>query len=279
MSPANSVQQPNFPNPFPSKWAGAWGEDEYGLWMTLNFKKKNVQQTFRWIEPGTILMGSPENNLEHVLETPYTVNLTQGYWLAETACTLALWQAVTGDNPAGFKDHPNNPVEGVSWNDVQKFIVTLNKFVPDLNACLPTEAQWGYASQAGAPTSAPFALANYITSEHVNFNNRYHKIDGQKGVYREKTVPVKSLPANPWGLYAMDGNVLEWCSDWGDYSPEAVLGTNGQTGTSQVLRFGSPSDFVSSLRLHFPSRFKGDLKYLIFGFRLVLGHASTEPGK
>ena len=102
MSAANPAPQPNFPNAFPAWWAGAWGEDETGLWMTLIFKEGNVQQTFRWIESGTFLMGSPENEPERFdNEIQHAVTLTQGYWLADTACTQAVWQAVMGDNPAG----------------------------------------------------------------------------------------------------------------------------------------------------------------------------------
>ena len=99
MSSANSARQPIipaiFPANFPAWWAGAWGEDEIGLWMTLIFKEKNIQQTFRWIESGTFLMGSPENESERYDdETQHPVILTQGYWLADTACTQALWKAV-----------------------------------------------------------------------------------------------------------------------------------------------------------------------------------------
>jgi formylglycine-generating enzyme required for sulfatase activity len=123
MSSVNPVPQPNFPNAFPAWWAGAWGEDKAGLWITLIFKKKDIQQTFRWIEPGAFLMGSPKNEPEHhENEIQHPVLLTQGYWLADTACTQALWQAVMGDNPAVFKEGLNNPVETVNWDDVQQFI-------------------------------------------------------------------------------------------------------------------------------------------------------------
>ena len=31
------------------------------------------------------------------------------------------------NNPAHFKDNPNNPVENVSWDDAQQFIETFNR--------------------------------------------------------------------------------------------------------------------------------------------------------
>ena len=48
----------------------------------------------------------------------HRVTLTRGFWLADTACTQALWQAVMGANPSHFKG-ADRPVEQVSWDDVQ----------------------------------------------------------------------------------------------------------------------------------------------------------------
>ena len=42
---------------FPYPWASDWGEDETGLWFGIDIK--GVRQGFRWIKPGTFLMGSP----------------------------------------------------------------------------------------------------------------------------------------------------------------------------------------------------------------------------
>ncbi|TAN53775.1 MAG: formylglycine-generating enzyme family protein, partial [Methylococcaceae bacterium] len=154
------------PRPFPSDWASAWGEDEYGLWMALNFR--GARQAFRWIAPGSFLMGSPEDEPQrNDNETLHPVTLTQGYWLADTACTQALWQALMGDNPSRFPDDPDNPVENVSWGMAQDFIVRLNAAVPGLHAGLPTEAQWEYACRAG--TQTPFAFGANITPERVNY--------------------------------------------------------------------------------------------------------------
>ncbi|MEN8259209.1 MAG: formylglycine-generating enzyme family protein, partial [Pseudomonadota bacterium] len=152
----------SFPNPFPAPWADSWGDDEFGLWMTLNYRA--AQQVFRWIGPGTFVMGSPESEPERLdRETAHPVTLTQGLWLADSACTQALWQAVMGDNPSRFVEYVSNPVETVSWNDAQKFIVTLNALIPELNARLPSEAEWEYACRAATTTT--FSFGDQISPE------------------------------------------------------------------------------------------------------------------
>ena len=90
-----------FPAAFPESWASDWGEDEYGLWM--GFTYKGVRHDFRWIEPGTFTMGSPKNEPERDDdETQCEVTLTEGFWLAETTVTQALWKTVMGDDPSHF---------------------------------------------------------------------------------------------------------------------------------------------------------------------------------
>ena len=194
-------------------WASNTGKDQYGHYADLQVN--DVIQRFRLIQSGTFRMGSPESEAERegfgAKETRHQVTLSQGFWLADTTCTQALWKAVLGNNSAHFKDNENNPVEQVSWHDCEEFIQTLNGMKSGLLGCLPTEAQWEYACRAG--TNTPFSFGENITPELVNYDGNSPYADGKKGGYRKKTVSVKSLPANSWGLYEMHGNVWEWCQD------------------------------------------------------------------
>lgn len=260
-----------FPDPFPASWASDWGEDDHGLWMAFTYQ--DIRQAFRWIIPGAFMMGSPESERERLdRELLHEVTLTEGFWLADTACSQALWQTVmNNNNPSRFKDNESNPVEQVSWNDVQKFIQALNKAIPGLNAKLPTEAQWEYGCRAG--TSMPFSFGENITTDQVNYNGNYPYADGEKGAHRKSTVPVGSLPANPWGLYEMHGNIWEWCEDrYGAYQAEKEIDPTGaDEGASRVLRGGSWIDDGGSARSAYRGR--GDPGYAsdFIGFRLALG--------
>lgn len=262
------------PPVFPCAWAAAWGEDRYGLWQIL--KLGEVEQVFRWIEPGRFKMGM-ENSAQR------TVTLS-GFWLADTAVRQALWLAVMGgDNPSYFQDDLNNPMERVSWLDAQRFIESLNGNVADLFAQLPSEAQWEYACRAGTKTA--FSFDDNITPDQVNYDGNYPYAGGKKGLYREKTVAVKALPANPWGLYEMHGNVWEWCQDvW-----QTDLGTvaevdpltevDGDVGGDRVLRGGSwgsaGGNVCSFIRYHHRSDFHSS----IIGFRLALGHTELRSSQ
>ncbi len=217
------------PDPEPD-WASDWGDDRYGRWLEFLVDDSAggapVVQRLRWIAPGSFTMGSPATEAgRDDDETPHRVTLSRGFWLADTACTQALWRAVMGENPSTFEG-ADRPVEQVSWADVQQFIARLNERLPGLAACLPTEAQWEYACRAG--TRTPFSTGETITRAQANYDGK-------------ETVAVEALPCNDWGLYQMHGNVWEWCSDWYDYYPaRAVTDPPGpDSGEERVLRGGS----------------------------------------
>ena len=260
----------HFPTEFPEAWASEWGEDAYGLWMAFTYK--GVKQVFRWIEPGRFDMGSPTHEPErHSDEIQHSVTLSQGYWLADTTVTQALWLAVMNENPSSFTGD-TRPVDSVNWHSAQTFIETLNQLKPALKLCLPSEAQWEYACRAG--TQTPFSFGEQIDVTLVNFDGTAPYNHGQASEDRQTSVEVKSLPANHWGLFEMHGNVLEWCQDWyGDYPAGEVTDPPGpESGDYRVLRGGSCFRYGRLCRSASRSGHEPGHAIISFGFRLARGH-------
>jgi formylglycine-generating enzyme required for sulfatase activity len=288
-----------------------YGTDQYGAWFEFSVPRANgqgvVTQKMRWIPAGKFLMGSPDDEPERWSDEgpQHEVTLSRGFWLAETACSQELWEAVTGQNPSRFKG-ALRPVEQVSYNDVTGFVEKLNGVLHNLSRegeapaeprgtsdiphpfgsagaspsrlpfSLPTEAQWEYACRAGATT--PFSFGETVTTDQANFNGDHPYAGSPKGENRQQTVDVKALPANPWGLFQMHGNVWEWCADWnGEYSAEPQADPTGpERGSYRVVRGGG---WFSRARLvRSACRFwyaPGDRHYYL-GFRL-LSSVLAEP--
>lgn len=265
-----------WPPVFPPMCACAWGDDAYGLWIDVQIA--GLLQRFRWIEPGEFVMGSPADEAERRDDEgpQHVVRLTEGYWLAETVCSQALWQAVTGGNPSDFKDDPQNPVENVSWDDVDGFLRQLESLLPDVKALLPTEAEWEYACRAR--TKGAFSFGDAITLAQANYDGSEAYADGATDEYRRKTVSVKTFAANPWGLYQMHGNVLEWCADGQriyDGAPQTA--PRGPEGNApRALRGGSWLFGPWRLRSAFRFSDERDLRSFFVGFRFSLRFTGPE---
>lgn len=267
----------------PPTWASGYGQDRYGYFAEFSISTgphdwQFITQRLRWIPAGSFMMGSPADEEDRGNdEVPHEITLTHGFWLADTACTQAVWKAVTGENPSKFKNEEDSrvelPVENASFDDVQAYLSQLNVHVgKQATFSLPTEAQWEYACRAG--TNTPFSFGKTISTDQANFdgNNSYAgAYMGEYGKYRQSTVSVKSLRCNAWGLYQMHGNVWEWCSDWyAEYSRDDDTDPVGpDSGSNRVLRGGSwinsARDVRSACRLGIdPGIHEG-----VLGFRLL----------
>ena len=275
----------------PPEWASGWGQDRFGVYVAFTIGA--ATQRLRWIPPGRFMMGSLEKEEGRFdWEGPrHEVTLTEGFWLFDTPCTQALWQAVMGENPSRFKS-PTRPVEQVSFEDVQGFLDKLNERVPGLDLGLPSEAQWEYACRAGTDTAtyagdmriigennAPVldAIAWYGGNSGAGFelDNGADSSGWTEKQYdhtRAGTRPVAQKAANPWGLYDMLGNVWEWCGDhWHDSYKDAPtdgsawIDADGGVGL-RVIRGGSWGNDARGVRAAYrnpgvPALGRGDLGF------------------
>ena len=285
-------RHPKAPPVFPAPWAKDWGQDQYGLWMSLVYK--NTPYVFRWIPPGEFMMGSSDDGSgQYDDEDLHEVTVTEGFWLGDFPVTQMLYQAVTGENPSFFKDSEssnNLPVEQVSWQDAQVFIQTLNQAYPGLNTYLPLETQWEYACLAGSLTT--FEFDNLIDLTQANYRGR-QDTDGKKGGSTDNRLNQTNVkgnyPVNPWGLYDMHGNVREWCLDpWmenlgTDAVRFSVLKEQAKTlekGLQMVqanqipffsVRGGSWASFSENCRSAYRDGREAGSRLYTLGFRLSLG--------
>ncbi len=219
----------------PPSWADDWGYDDYKTpWVTFAVESADgakVVQRMRWIPPGEFLIGSPpDENGRYDDEGPQVpIEIADGFWLFDTPCTQALWEAVIGTNPSTFKS-PARPVENVSFHMARRFIRALNKRLPGLDLGLPSEAYWEYACRAGTAT------ARY--AEDVDAIAWYDDNSGGE------THAVGERQPNNWGLHDMLGNVWEWCEDaWLNRHegrpPDGAPWRDAGGAANRVLRGGS----------------------------------------
>ncbi|SUS07728.1 Serine threonine-protein kinase pkn1 [uncultured Defluviicoccus sp.] len=166
------------------------------------------------------------------------------------------------------------PVITVSWLDAVAYCEWLTKETGQPYR-LPSEAEWEYGARAG--TTTPFSFGGTISPKQANYDGNYTYGGGSKGEYRQRTVPVGTLPANPRGLHEMHGNVREWVEDvWHDsYAGAPADGsawTDGEGKDSsrlRVARGGSWYNYPRLLRSAFRVRYPPGGRYLNLGFRLA----------
>jgi formylglycine-generating enzyme required for sulfatase activity len=252
----------------PPPWAQNWGWDQYGAWVTVRINQ--VEQRLRWISSGRFVMGSLENEEGRFDDEgpQHEVRLTKGFWLFDAPCTQGLWQAVIGRNPSLFKGKEEHPVEQVSWEDCQEFIVKLNALLPGLELRLPTEAEWEYVCRAGTATA------------------RYDDNLGAIAWYSENsdgaTHPVKQKQPNAWGVYDMLGNVDEWCHDGQrTYSRVRQIDPLGPTtaGADRVFRGGYWGGFAQLVRAAYRDWLHPGLRDVSLGFRCASSSKSQPVEK
>jgi len=272
-----------------------------GLWQDVNTPTRDEIWTKRWgVAPSMIYdfqqgtkatlyyiyqgeQGVSDYGFTYLPQPAFspqtTVTISHGFWMGKYEVTQREYLAVTGSNPSGFPGDLNRPVESVSWLDATNYCAQLTQ--QELAAGriplgshyrLPTEAEWECAARAG--TSTRFSYGDDPNFTNLT-NHAWYWFNSGLGTH-----PVGLKAPNPWGLYDMEGNVLEWTQDWyGPYPGGSVTDPQGPASNPQgvkVIRGGAwdagEADCRSGRRL--TEGVHPFIHDFILGFRVVL---VTEP--
>lgn len=211
------------------------------------------------VEGGTFVMGSEDEEADED-ERPLHSVTVGSFRIGRYEVTQKLWKLVMHDkNPSAFKSD-NNPVECVSWFDVQMFIERLNKRTGHKYR-LPTEAEWEYAAKGG----------------RFSRNCKYSGGEiGQVGWFVENsdstTHNVGLMIPNELGIHDMSGNVHEWCNDLYDSLSYTDINRRIQSSGREevrVYRGGSWASDSRYCRIANRNKHYADLRHCCLGFRLA----------
>jgi formylglycine-generating enzyme required for sulfatase activity len=159
---------------------------------------------------------------------------------------------------AGFissLEYPRHPVVGVSWIDASAYALWCGRR-------LPTETEWEYAARGG--------------QTGLNFPNG-ETLQPSDGNYNESAlcgpVAVGSYPANGFGLHDMQGNVVEWVSDFyasDYYTSGCTKNPQGpETGRFNVIRGGGWHSGPYCNRVYYRNALPSNWVDFNVGFRCV----------
>ncbi|HMF18248.1 MAG TPA: formylglycine-generating enzyme family protein [Gemmataceae bacterium] len=195
-----------------------------------------VATKFVKVPKGTFWMGW--SNHEWITKPPRQsklVDIERDFEMAACHITQRQWEKRMGKNPSwhsrqgGGKEKVKGivdavlgrfPVEMVSYDDAQAFLMELNKQEKDKgwHYRLPTQAEFEYACREAATSkedcSSDFYFGkrtNDITSKDANISGAWigGKIVQDLQLFRPESVGSKK--PNKLGLYDMQGNVRQWC--------------------------------------------------------------------
>ncbi len=197
-----------------------------------------------WIPPGQAFLGCEQTGGCGNAEAPrHRVEFSHGFWLGQTEVTVAAYarfaQATVRALPPSLEPNDggrgaDHPMVRVSWDDAKAYCEWAG-------GRLPAEEEWEYAARggvAGSDTKDPDRTAWYKKNSDGN------------------THPVASKQANGWGLFDMQGNVWEWCSDLYE-----------EGGRDRVLRGGSMDVTADFVRLSVRGRNAPGVHRDDYGFR------------
>jgi len=172
----------------------------------------------RIVPAGSALVGSPPSEPGRGKGEPAQTraSIARDFAIGVYEVTVAEWTACVRDGACPklstwAADNPNPliPATSISHDDALAFLGWLSRQSGRAYR-LPSDAEWEYASRAGA--SSAFPWGDGITPSDANYDHTARYQGSPTSPYRGYPEAVSGYPPNAFGLYQMQGNVWEWTS-------------------------------------------------------------------
>jgi formylglycine-generating enzyme required for sulfatase activity len=206
------------------------------------------------IPAGEFTMGSPPS--EQQAEAQHRVTIAYVFAVSKFEITFDQWDACVKDGGCGgYRPEDQGwgrgkrPVVNLSWVNCKEYVNWLSRRTGKPYRLL-SEAEWEYAARAG--TTTRFSFGDTLSPIQANYDGSDDG-SGPSEANRQKTLPVGSFPANPFGLHDMLGNAWEWVEDCWHDDYTATAPSDGSAWLrdpceGHVGRGGSWEDSQSELR-------------------------------
>lgn len=200
--------------------------------------------------------------IEVVIDKPFALARHEVTFAEYDRFATATNRTMPDDNGWG---RDNQPVVNVSWLDATAYAAWLSKETGQ-NYRLPSEAEWEYAARAG--TNTAYWWGDELYPNRAVCDGCGTQWDAQQ------PAPVGSLPANPWGLLDMNGNVDEWVQDcylenYQNYPKDGSAYSEPRCAY-RSMRGGSWFDIDRVVRSASRYRHPADTSRNAWGFRVAL---------
>ena len=259
--------------------------------LTTTISAKGMK--LRRIPGGRFYMGSHESDeyLRNNESPQHKVVIPHNLFVGVYPVTQQQFQELMEYNPSVAAEEAERPVDGVTWYSALEFCNKMSEAESlqpyyDLKAVrrrttgaiegakvtvlggdgyrLPTEAEWEYACRAGSVS--PWCFGDHV----LDVGNYAWYYDNST----METHPVGLRKPNPWGLYDMHGNVMEWCYDWYNEmyyqqcAEEEENPTGPTEGVSKVLRGGAWQFGAEATRCAYRNSSAPETIAGVIGFRI-----------
>jgi formylglycine-generating enzyme required for sulfatase activity len=220
--PEQSVQTPSAPpvQIIPAKGVQPLTPDtEQALRPKDSFRECDVCPEMVVVPKGSFTMGTPITEVDRYKgEDPlHRVTFARPFAVGRLTISFDEWDACLADGGCdGNKgdDHGfgrgRMPAQGISFDAAKSYLAWLSRKVGRTYR-LPSESEREYFARAGTATA--FWFGNTISSQYASYSASTPYGNGPRGVDAKGPAVVDSYPPNPFGLYQVHGNVVEWTED------------------------------------------------------------------